>query len=67
MKWLRASLVIQIIVAAYFQLVLWFPLGPWNDQPGKRLITLVGEGQALTVLGFALAVANFYGGLLASS
>lgn len=56
MKWLRASLMIQIILAAYFQLVLWFPLGSWNDQPGKRLITLVGEGQALAVLGFALAM-----------
>ena len=56
MKWLRASLVIQIILAAYFQLVLWFPLGSWNDQPGKRLIALVGEGQALAVLGFALAM-----------
>jgi hypothetical protein len=56
MKWLRASLMIQVILAAYFQLVLWFPLGSWNDQPGKRLITLVGEGQALAVLGFALAM-----------
>jgi len=56
MKWLRASLLIQIILAAYFQLVLWFPLGSWNDQPGKRLITLVGEGQGLAVLGFALAM-----------
>jgi hypothetical protein len=56
MRWLRASLVIQIVLAAYFQLVLWFPLGSWNDQPGKRLITLVGEGQALAVLGFALAM-----------
>ncbi len=56
MKWLRASLVIQVILAAYFQLVLWFPLGSWNDQPGKRLITLLGEGQALAVLGLALAM-----------
>jgi hypothetical protein len=56
MKWLRVSLVIQVILAAYFQLILWFPLGSWNDQPGKRLITLLSEGQALTVLGFALAM-----------
>src|SRR5579864_3106557 len=56
MKWLRVSLVIQIILAAYFQAILWFPLGSWNDQPGKRLITLVGEGQALAVFGFALAM-----------
>ncbi len=56
MKWLRVSLVIQIILAMYFQVVLWFPLGPWNDQPGKRLITLLKEGQAFGVLGFALAI-----------
>ena len=56
MRWLKASLVIQIVLAAYFQLVLWFPLGSWNDQPGERLIALVGEGQALAVLGFALAM-----------
>jgi hypothetical protein len=56
MKWLRASLVTQIILAAYFQVVLWLPLGSWNDQPGKRLITLLSEGQALAVLGFALAM-----------
>jgi hypothetical protein len=56
MKWIRASLVIQILLAAYFQIVLWFPLGSWNDQPGKRLITLLREGQALAVLGFSLAM-----------
>lgn len=56
MKWLPASLVTQIILAAYFQVVLWLPLGSWNDQPGKRLITLFREGQALTVLGFAFAM-----------
>ena len=56
MKWIRTSLVLQIILAAYFQAILWFPLGSWNDQPGKRLITLLGEGQALAVLGFALAM-----------
>ena len=56
MKWIRASLVLQIILAAYFQAILWFPLGSWNDQPGKRLMTLLGEGQALAVLGFALAM-----------
>jgi hypothetical protein len=56
MKWIRTSLVLQIILAAYFQAILWFPLGSWNDQPGKRLITLLGEGQALVVLGFALAM-----------
>ena len=47
---------IQIILAAYFQIILWFPLSSWNDQPGKRLIALLKEGQALVVLGFALAM-----------
>jgi hypothetical protein len=56
MKWIRVSLVLQIMLAAYFQAILWFPLGSWNDQPGKRLITLLGEGQALAVLGVALAM-----------
>ncbi|MGA2299441.1 MAG: hypothetical protein ABSG77_01955 [Candidatus Acidiferrum sp.] len=56
MKWLKVSLMIQIILAVYFQAILWFPLGSWNDQPGKRLITLFSEGQALAVLGFALAM-----------
>ena len=56
MKWLTASLVAQVILAAYFQVVVWFPLGSWNDQPGKRLITLFSEGQALAVLGFAFTM-----------
>jgi hypothetical protein len=56
MKWLRASLVTQIVLAAYFQAVLWFPLGSWNDQPGKRLIALLSEGQAVAALGFALTM-----------
>jgi hypothetical protein len=56
MKWLRASLVIQIILAAYFQATLWFPLGSWNDQPGKRLIALVSAAQAPAVFGFSLTM-----------
>jgi hypothetical protein len=56
MKWLRASLVLQIILTAYFEVVLWFPLGSWNAQPGKRLVVLLTEGQALAVLSFALAM-----------
>jgi Na+-transporting methylmalonyl-CoA/oxaloacetate decarboxylase gamma subunit len=56
LKWFRASLVIQVILAAYFQAILWFPLGSWNDQPGKRLIALLREGHTLAVLGFALAM-----------
>lgn len=27
MKWLKVSFVIQIILAVYFQAMLWFPLG----------------------------------------
>lgn len=57
MRWLKASLVIQIILAVYFQVVVWFPLGSWNDQPGKRLIALLREGQASSAeLGFVLAM-----------
>jgi hypothetical protein len=39
-RWLRVSLVFQFILAAYFQLILWFRLGAWNDQPGKSLSEL---------------------------
>ncbi len=54
MRWLSASLVLQIILAVYFQVILWFPLGRWNEQPGKRLIQIAGEGQMLTAVGFAM-------------
>jgi hypothetical protein len=53
-RWLRVSLVLQFILAAYFQLILWFRLGAWNDQPGKRLIELAREGQAALAFGFAI-------------
>ena len=33
--WLRISLVAQILLAAYFQLVVRVPLGGWNYQPGS--------------------------------
>ena len=56
MTWLRASFVIQMILTGYFQTVLWLPLGSWNDQPGKRLLTLLGEGHALAAVGFAVAM-----------
>jgi hypothetical protein len=58
MRWLRASLVTQIILVAYFQVVVWFPLGSWNDQPGKRLLALLSEGQAVL---FALALLEALG------
>ena len=34
MKWIRASLVAQGILALYFQAIEWLPLGSWNYQPG---------------------------------
>src|SRR5687768_10191757 len=34
MKWLKASLFSQAILALYFQVMQWLPLGRWNYQPG---------------------------------
>ncbi len=34
MNWLRASLFAQAILALYFQVIQWLPLGGWNYQPG---------------------------------
>jgi hypothetical protein len=34
MKWLHASLIAQAILALYFQVIQWLPLGRWNRQPG---------------------------------
>ncbi|HYL11271.1 MAG TPA: hypothetical protein VEU31_11070 [Candidatus Acidoferrales bacterium] len=57
MGYLRASLVVQIVLAVYFQAVLWFPLGAWNDQPGKRLIAVVRSGEApVAAFGFAVVM-----------
>lgn len=33
-KFLRFSLVVQVLLAIYFQVINWFSLGPWNYQPG---------------------------------
>jgi hypothetical protein len=67
MGYLKASLMAQIVLAVYFEAMVWFPLGAWNDQPGKRLIAVVRSGEApvavfvftfvmlLPVLVFALA------------
>lgn len=54
MPWLRVSLVLQIVLALYFQVIAWFPLGAWNDQPGKRLIQIVAEGHALAAIVFSV-------------
>lgn len=32
--WLRVSLFSQAILAGYFQVIQWLPLGGWNYQPG---------------------------------
>jgi len=53
MAWLKASLAAQVVLAFYFQVILWFPLGSWNDQPGKRLIELATNGEAAVAFGFA--------------
>jgi hypothetical protein len=34
MKYLRISIVAQLLLAIYFQLINWFRLGSWNFQPG---------------------------------
>ena len=56
-RWLRASLAIQFVLAVYFEAMLWFPLGRWNDQPGERLIQATRDGQALAAIGLSIAVA----------
>jgi hypothetical protein len=33
-KWLRVSFIAQVVLALYFQIVQWIPLGKWNYQPG---------------------------------
>jgi hypothetical protein len=35
MKYLRISLAAQFLLAVYFQMVNWFSLGAWNDQPNS--------------------------------
>lgn len=45
MKILRISLVTQGLFAVYFQLINWFSLGGWNDQPGfVPFVTSVAAG-----------------------
>jgi hypothetical protein len=57
MSYLKASLVVQLVLALYFQAIVWFPLGAWNDQPGKRLIEVVQSGEApLAAFGFGLVM-----------
>lgn len=56
-RWLGISLALQCVLAAYFETILWFPLGRWNDQPGVRLIQAARDGQAVAAMGVTLAVA----------
>ena len=54
MEYLKPALIAQFILAFYFQAILWFPLGAWNDQPGDRLLAVVKSGEApLAAITFA--------------
>jgi hypothetical protein len=54
MECLKPALIAQFILASYFQAILWFPLGAWNDQPGERLLAVVKSGEApLAAITFA--------------
>jgi magnesium-transporting ATPase (P-type) len=53
MRWLRASLILQILLTLYFQAIMWFPLGAWNDQPGKRLLQSAAEGHVIAAIVFS--------------
>jgi len=54
MRWLRASLVLQFLLALYFQAIMWFRLGAWNDQPGERLLQSAEEGHAVAAVVFSI-------------
>jgi hypothetical protein len=57
MGYLRASVVVQFVLALYFQAILWFPLGAWNNQPGKRLLAVVQSGDgAFAAFAFAFGM-----------
>ena len=52
MQWLRVSLFAQAILAGYFQLFQWVPLGAWNNQcPSNNCDPNIGLG-ALSVPGY---------------
>ncbi|HEX9160306.1 MAG TPA: hypothetical protein VF980_01260 [Thermoanaerobaculia bacterium] len=57
MRWLRYSLLVQWLLAIYFQLIFWIPLGSWNAQPGSSpLLTQTAHGQLeIGDLAFVLA------------
>jgi hypothetical protein len=57
MGYLRAAVAVQFILALYFQVILWFPLGAWNNQPGERLLAVVRSGDgAFAAFAFAFGM-----------
>jgi|SRR5882757_2448166 len=63
MIYMKAGLAVQFILAFYFQAILWFSLGAWNDQPGERLFAVVKSGEA-PFAAFAFAFVMFLPTLL---
>jgi hypothetical protein len=62
MKWLKASLFTQAILALYFQAIGWLPLGRWNYQPGFTPLgveAIHGRATAQDVLLMAAFAAPF--------
>jgi hypothetical protein len=57
MKWLRASLVAQAILALYFQVIQWLPLGRWNLQPGFTPLAVQVRNGSATGQDVALMIA----------
>jgi hypothetical protein len=54
MEYLKTCADSSIYLGTLFQLILWLPLGAWNDQSGNRLITVVKSGEApLAAITFA--------------
>lgn len=66
MTWLRASLVAQVSLALYFQVIQWLPLGRWNYQPGFTPLGVQAiQGRAtaqdlLLMAAFVVPVAVFW-------
>ena len=54
--WLKVSLLLQILLAAYFEAIVWLHLGAWNDQPGVRLIDAARSGELRPVVMFSTLI-----------
>ena len=67
MRWLRASLVAQAILASYFQAVQWLPLGNWNTQcpSGDEIACGLGN-QGLSVPGYQPLIVLAFAGRLSA-